>query len=411
MHHHVSVLGLLLLCACGPVSTNNPDAGNDSGPADAGSDGPPTNGTWTQVVPKDSANVWGKRVTGFYFDSLTDGVVSFQEGLVEHFNAPTMIDKIVLDGSAHNSDQYYGFINGTSLGLVLRNDDGTQLVTSQDKGGTWAYQAAFKSATAPAGVKQNFPMAWTGTDKTGGWHDVITAGLGGDVYSSSGPLGPTTTLTDTWHPSGTVTVPATIPASDCSDWLAVADYPGQQFVATTDGSAFVYTSQTDICHSTDGGKSFVNVTSTLPASFLNAHTYAPLGFLFTSPTVGIGWYGNSLDNPGTAYVIYTSDGGATWTPGTLPAGTQAGGFSCSLRAAFASPTGTIFLVGGDIGLVIFKSADGGKTWTDLSAKISSWATNADANVVRLMNGFAFDDQHLWVGDDSGFIAYSATGGQ
>jgi hypothetical protein len=71
----------------------------------------------------------------------------------------------------------------------------------------------------------------------------------------------------------------------------------------------------------------------------------------------------------------------------------------------------MFLVGGDTGLILFKSIDGGKTWTDLSSKISGWATSIDSNVVRLYNGFAFDDQNLWVGDDSGFIAYSSTGGQ
>jgi hypothetical protein len=415
MHHRV--VFTLLICACSPTSPNNPDAGNDAGPADSGSDGSLTNGTWTQVIPIDQTSTstsmsMAQTVTGFHFTSLTDGVVSFQEGLIEHFSSATTIDKIVLDGTGKlpgpNDDSYYGFISGTSLGLIARNDNATKLVTSPD-GKTWTYQAAFKSATAPQGITQNFPLAWAGTDKAGGWHDVITAG-GGDVYSSSGPLGPTAVLTDTWHPAGVVTVPATIPAADCTDFTAINDYPGQQFMATTDGSAFVYTGNTQaaVCLSTDNGKTFTDVTNNIPASFLSTHHYAPAGYLFTSPTVGIGYYGSELDTPGSAYVLYTIDAGKDWLVGTLPTAAQN---SISLRAAFASPTGTLFIVGGGNGLVFFKSVDGGKTWTDLSAKISDWAIANNGGLVRLFNGFAFDDQHIWVGSDSGFIAFTATGGQ
>jgi len=107
--------------------------------------------------------------------------------------------------------------------------------------------------------------------------------------------------------------------------------------------------------------------------------------MFTSPTVGIGHYGGELDGLGTAYVLATSDGGASWTVATLPAAAQKG---ISLRYAFASPSGT----------------------TDFSARLNLWARD-QANVPnRLLAGDALDDD-IRIGGDEGFVAYTASGGK
>lgn len=392
-----------LACACGG-SKGGSDAGAG---ADAG--GADSNGTWTRVTPMDGASHQAQTVSGFWFSSQSSGVVTFSEGLVEHFSSATTIDAISLEGTGKVSngddDQYFGFIAGTSLGLVVRNFDATQLVTSSDQGKTFQYSSAFSQVTAPAGLKQDFPLMWTGQDSAGGWH-LATAAGGGDVYSSSGPLGSSADLTLTWHPSGTVTVPATIPAGDCTDYVTDASDPGQHFAVTTDGSVFVYASGSSICRSSDHGSSFVDVSANISPSTFTSH-HPPLGFLFTSASAGIAYYGSELDNPGTAYVLYTPDAGQSWTVATLPAVAQQG---ISLRYAFASPSGALFLVGGGAGLVLLKSTDGGKTWNDLSSKLSPWASGLENAPVRLNAGFALDDQHLWVGSDNGFIAYSATGG-
>ena len=404
-------LVLWVLCAC---SSTNPN-GMDSGPPpnDAGGGDSPTMGhAWTQVMPMDGMNGSAQTVTGFFFDSMSDGVVSFGEGLIEHFSSPTTIDSITLDGSGMlpgpNDDQYFGFLPGTSLGLVVRNFDATQLVTSQDNGKTWKYEASFKSASAPSGVMQDFPLLWAGTDKSNAWH-VAVAASGGDVYSSSGVLGPNATLTDTWHPVGVVTVPATIPSGDCTDFVSSSTDPGHYFSVTTDGSVFLYASTDAMCRSTDSGHTFVDVSANIMPSSFTSHN-PPLGFLFTSATAGIAYYGSELDNPGTAYVLYSSDGGDNWTVATLPAAAMTN--SISLNMAFASPSGSLFLVGGGNGLVLFKSTDGVHTWMDISANIASFASAMGGSApVRLVAGYAFDDQHIWVGSDDGFIAYTATGGQ
>ncbi len=406
-------LGLLLAVgACSSTPSNNPDSG-DSG----GGDAPPNSGPWTQIMPKDGATIQAQTVSGFWFESQTSGVVSFADGLVEHFNAPTTIDSISLDGSGKlpgpSDDAYFGFVPGTSLGLVVRNSTAKSLVTSGDKGKSFQYGSMYGTvAGAPSGVTPNFPLLWLGTDKSNVWHVAVTAGLGGDVYSSPTPPGPTATLTDTWHPAGTITVPSTIPAGDCTEFIGNGVDPTQVlqvFGVATDGSAMVYSSTSAICHSTDGGKTFADVSSHITPSTFVAHT-TPIVYLFTSPLLGIGVYGSELDTAGTEYVLYTADGGNNWTVGTLPA--SATMKSLSLQGVFSSPSGAMYIVGGGDGVVLYKSTDGGKTWSDLSAKLSSWATALSSNApLRLFAGFALDDQHIWVGGDNGFIAYTATGGQ
>jgi hypothetical protein len=404
-------LVLALASACGS-NTEQPQGPPDSGGGDAPS---ATGGPWTQVMPMDGANTQATTVSGFWFESQTSGDVSFAEGLVEHFSAPTTIDAIALDGSGMlpgpADDAYFGFVPGTSLGLVVRNSTAKSLVASADHGKSFQYTAMYSTVSgAPPTVTPDFPLLWLGTDNQKTWHVAVTAGPGGDVYSSPNAPGATATLTDTWHPTGTITVPPTIAASDCTDFVANGVDPSQVlqvFGVTTDGSAMTYSSLEAICHSTDGGNTFVDVSANItPSSF--TMPYPPEIYLFTSPTAGIGVFGNSLQGPGSAYVLSTADGGKSWTVGTLPASAQG---SVSLLAVFASPSGSLFIAGGDAGLLLYKSSDGGKTWTDLSAKLSTFANGVSSAPLRLSAGFALDDQHIWVGGDSGFIAYTPTGGQ
>ena len=402
-----TTLCLLFVCACSSAPSNNPDSG---APNDAGADSPQASGPWTLVTPMDGSNSSATTVSGFYFQSPTNGFVSFSEGLVEHFSGPTTIDKISFDGSGKlggGDDQFFGFIANTSVGLIVQNLAASKLLVSTDQGKTFAYTNSFKTISgAPQGISQNFPPLYVGVDKSNVWHMAISAG-GGDVYSSPTPPGPNATLTLTWHPTGTVTVPATIPAGDCTDYVVDASQATQAFAGSTDGSSFVYASSDAICHSSDGGKTFVDVSANITPSSFTSHN-PPLGFMFTSPTIGIGYYGSELDNPGSAYVLATTDGGASWTVATLPAAAQKG---ISLRHAFASPSGTMYLVGGGDTLVLWQSSDGGTTWTDFSAKLNLWAPNQPTAPVRLLAGYALDDDTIWIGGDDGFVAYTASGGK
>ncbi|HEY1959021.1 MAG TPA: sialidase family protein [Polyangiaceae bacterium] len=408
----------ILAAACSSTGGQPaPDAGSDSNPQ---GDSGPGNAAWTAVATKDPAGA-GIQVSGFWFESTTNGFVSFDEGYVEHFSSPTQIDKIALDGHGKapngQDDAYFGFLPNTSLGLVVRNQDASELVISTDKGATFNYVKSYaQTAKAPQTVSPDWPLIWLGSDPSSAWHMATLGGVGGDVWASPTAPSPTATLTDTWHPAGAITVPATIPAADCNAWVVNSYYssePGWVFTATTDGKAMIYSSNDGasgaICRSTDGGKNFVDVSANIsPTTFSSSNV--PWSYLFTSPTVGIGFYGSDSSGPGSAYVLYTSDGGSSWTVGTLP---TSAGPGVDLISAFASPSGTMFIVGGTGAgpLLVYKSTDGGKTWTDISAKLQAFENTVDNAPLRLTAGFALDDQNIWVGGEGGFVAYSSTGGQ
>lgn len=406
---------LPLFVACSPAN-NNPTP--DAAPSDSGANesGPASNGTWTQVTVQDPTQQ-GIQVSGFWFESPSNGFVSFDEGYVEHFSAPTTIDKIALDGHGKapngQDDAYFGFLPSTTLGLVVRNNNAKTLVVSTNKGQTFEYVASYqKTAAAPQTVSPDWPLIWLGSDSSGAWHMATHGGIGGDVWASPTAPSPTATLTDTWHPSGTITVPATIPSTDCDSWVVNGFYsqePGWVFTSTTDGKAMIYSSNNDkICRSTDGGKNFVDISANISPSSFSANN-VPWLYLFTSGTVGIAAYGSELSGPGSAYVLYTTDGGLDWTQGTLP---PSAGPGVDLIAAFASPSGAMFIVGGSSkGPLIYQSTTAGKTWTDLTAKLADFVKLADNPPYDLAAGFALDDKNIWVGGQNGFVAYTSTGGQ
>ena len=391
-----------------------------------GGGGPVSNGTWTTVVPTQDPNIVPSQVTGLWFDSTSNGDVSFLEGLVEHFDGPEHIGAIALNGHAalpSGGDDGYVGLQQSSLGLLaISANTGNGIVTSTDHGVSFEYGALYGQDTVPAsvqgqiqleGVGVPLPLFWVGADKSGVWHAVDSQD---GVWSSPMPPGASATFNLDWHPEGDIPVPNPLPGGDCT-WFTGNSYfagvPGQVFAVTPDGSTMVYGtggetgSDPQLCRSTDGGKSFVPVT---PAGFNSA--YYPWIIQFTSNTHGIAAYGS--EDSGGAYVYTTDDAGATWTQGTLP---PSGSGLVSLISSFASPSGTLFLVGGAVpadssvyALLLYKSTDGGKTWTDLSPELTGLAASNASEVTRLTTGFALDDNNIWIGGTNGFIAYSSTGG-
>jgi hypothetical protein len=98
---------------------------------------------------------------------------------------------------------------------------------------------------------------------------------------------------------------------------------------------------------------------------------------------------------------------------------------------FASPSGHAMWLAGDDqnGPALWRSNDGGATWTNQSQKLrgaftalaATAITAANANVQNasafryapgaLHSGFALDDNDIWLGSDNGWLFYSSTGGQ
>jgi hypothetical protein len=382
------------------------------------------NGVWTVVDPVGTANTMAGNVSGLWFDSMTNGVVSFDSGLIDHFDAADHIDAVALDGfgmlPGPGNDVYYG-VTGTSVGVVAFGASSANLISSSDDGKTFSYGKMYGSAVSgTTGIPLNEGAYWLGSDSSGAWH---IADQDDGVWASPTAPGPDATFTLTWHPDGAITVPATVPTADCAGYTGNSYYstrPGPIFAASANGSNLVYGGNVEgdgppqLCHSSDGGQSFVDVTANVsPASFTTENY--PWIYLYASNTNVIGAFGSELSGPSTTYVLYSTDGGVNWTQGTLP--TSAANMT-TLIGAFATASGSsLFLVGDGFGLypgasqddpalLLYKSSDGGQTWTDLSAKLA----NLPNAPLRLSNGFALDDDHIWVGGEGGFIAYSETGG-
>jgi hypothetical protein len=283
------------------------------------------------------------------------------------------------------------------------------VIASTDHGASFNYSTMYGQISAPAGIALKFPLLAVGKDSTGTWH---LADQYGGVWSSPTAPGASSTFTVTWHPEGDVTVPATIPDGDRMTYIVNGYFsmdPGHMFSITPDGNTMVYGGKDALCRSTDGGKTFVDVSANVtPSSFTANNT--PWITKFTSNTVGIAAFGSEGAGAMSAYVLYTSDGGNQWAVATLPAGAVN---SVAFTGAFASPTGSMFIVGTnqdenlDLTPLLYKSSDGGKTWTDLSPKFKGLS----GLPYHLVSGFALDDQNIWVGGENGFVAYSKTGGQ
>jgi hypothetical protein len=281
---------------------------------------------------------------------------------------------------------------------------GSQVNVSTDDGKT------FKTNTSSSMGVPNAGPIWMSKDSASTWHLVDDIG---NVWSSStGPVA-ATTWTRTWQPEGSPPVPNPLPAADCQkSWHQgyFALDAQQVFWASPDGTTMLYNDAEEfagVCRSADGGKNFLPVQFPSPP---NGSTGTPYVVLFTSATHGIAAYANDLLAANTAYAYFTDDAGATWSAAPLPSTLTT---SFALTNGFVAPDGQHVWLGGFTSdsppqMVLLKSADGGKTWQDISAAIT--AANA-GQMYKLHSGFALDANNIWLGGDNGGLAYSPTGGE
>jgi photosystem II stability/assembly factor-like uncharacterized protein len=190
------------------------------------------------------------------------------------------------------------------------------------------------------------------------------------------------------------------------------DDPQQVFWVSPDGATMIYGNPDSgvgfgLCRSTDGGKNFVPINlPNLPPNVL----YSPYVILFTSATHGLVASAEGTEPASTAYAYTTDDAGATWNAASIPAALTTGSQSIAFTNAFAAPDGTHAWLGGftDSGLLLLKSSDGGKTWSDVSAALNALDKGAS---YKLHSGFALDAHNIWIGAENGGLFYSPTGGE
>jgi photosystem II stability/assembly factor-like uncharacterized protein len=138
--------------------------------------------------------------------------------------------------------------------------------------------------------------------------------------------------------------------------------------------------------SSNGGASFTRLyfTSTKCSQQLT-------GFSFLSATTGY-----LLLQNGT--VLSTTDGGTTWTPKTqIPGAAPGNGSGFAAGIVFTSPTTGVALQTGTGGTKLFRTTDGGGSWTQvLAVQQISDVTFVDAN-----NGFAVGNSGIYATTDGG----------
>lgn len=138
--------------------------------------------------------------------------------------------------------------------------------------------------------------------------------------------------------------------------------------------------------STNGGTSFTRLyfTSTRCSQEL-------AGFSFLTATQGY----LALEN-GT--VVATTDGGSTWTPKTaIPGAAPGNGTGFAADLTFTNPTTGIALQAGTSGSKLYRTTDGGGSWTQvLAVQQISDVTFVDAN-----NGFAVGNSGIYATTDGG----------
>jgi hypothetical protein len=248
-------------------------------------------------------------------------------------------------------------------------------------------------------------------DASGNW---IFINHDGFVYSSTTAPSDTTAWTEIWSPEAVPPVPAdfvtqlgadpTLCDSDVS--AGGLPTPSDPNYVSQDLSLIVYpagglnqmgSAPPGVCISTDKGVHF-DATNPGPHGVTcldGNHCFA---------------YNGLPSQAGTAYIYYTSNAAmgkaSTWTAATVPA-SFATADNVELSGIFFAPDGMHGWCVGDTDhhALLLKTADGGHSWTDISTKVAGVLDN------DLYNGFALDNDHVWLTGRFGTLMATTTAQQ
>lgn len=352
-------------------------------------------------------------ISGIYFSSLDDGLVTtigdeqtFGNGGAV-FKATQKQVTNVLFGGNRNGLCLLGTIN--FLGIEKLDDrivaltHACDIVSSKDGGASFDIEA---NGVDQFGIQQVLAMRSRA--------DGTFAALNSRYFAkTSGAPGPNSIWDDVYAPEAVPTTPNPLPADQCQQGPtgSVPIQRGRVHVSQ-DGQFVAYSATQDdeavVCVSHDGGVSFFPKKMTGVGE--DAAGFPPSGVAFTSPTVGIAFWGNNI-YPGQQYILRTTDAGETWTAVAVPA--DVAQKSIEFQNAFFAPDGQSgWIVGynyeNSIALML-KTTDGGLTWSSASGDLAAKVNAAGGG--KLFTGFALDANHLWVGGERGVLMANEAGGE
>jgi hypothetical protein len=265
---------------------------------------------------------------------------------------------------------------------------------------------------AMAALQQGSDGKWLFINKLGG------------VYSASKPPSATTVWTIVWQPDATPSVPADFEDQYAADpTLCDADVtagglpePSSMAYIAQDLSVVVSpagglnqsgTAKPGVCISVDGGAHFYNVAFTgVPE---DVSSPGPVGV--TCIDKDTCWaYNGLIAQEGTAYIYYTTNASAgkasTWTRAMLPASVTKGSDTTLSGMFFAPDKMHGWTVGNlDHDALLLRTTDGGRTWQDVSDSVQGVKNN------DLYNGFALDNDHIWLAGRFGTLMATRTAQQ
>jgi len=439
---HILSLTALAIAACQPLTGNddkdggtsstndgggstNDDGGGGSGGGGGGGGGADfLNKAFHKVVLPDET----ERVTGVYCSApgkcaVTTGRPA-NAGHLYATDGKTILGAALLTGNeayAQKAAPTVGLQGGTAFMGFARAGDRVLLVHS-------SVEAIYTSALATGDVTQaaSWSTSAIGVPSAGGFGLNKQYGFGSDgkrslmiahyrVWETTDVPGPAAGWTEIWAPGGSPEIPTGHRARRDAErrqgntTLCNTD-PG----ATAELNQHIYTApdlglivmpadaasgrgddKPGVCISVDGGKEFRHVE--FPG---RAGEDGPYGVECTSKDHCVAYAGKDLGSNDAA-IWYTDDASkgatSTWTKATTPALAD---YTTFRHVAFADDGKHGYITGWprDPKPLLFQTTDGGKTWTDATAKIRALAPDVRLHMVYITGGTAF------VGGDKTLLA-------
>ena len=257
-------------------------------------------------------------------------------------------------------------------------------------------------------------------DAAGKWIYITRNGF---LYTSTNTPAATATWTKTWSPGAIPSVPADFAAQFSADpTLCDADvtagglprasrpaYVSRDLNLVVTPAAGVNQSGTvppGVCVSTDQGAHFYSVA--FPGVSMNPSAPGPRGVHCLDNNRCFAF--NGISQSESVYLYSTTNASmgkaATWTRQTLPAGLEAAS-NVDLDSMFFAPDGQHGWLVGNKGhhALLLRTTDGGATWSDVSGAVIAVQDH------DLYNGFALDNDHVWLGGRFGLFLATATAQQ